>query len=155
MRNSAHTLKRKLLVASISVLVLAVVLTTDTPAARAQDVDDERVMERIGRGRASYRVYCRSCHGNQARGDGIVADVLKIPPSDLTRISARREGEFPFEEIRELIDGRKDVQGHGNRDMPIWGDAFKVATDTQDDAVVAEKITQLVYFLRSIQETGE
>ena len=85
----------------------------------------------------------------------MVAEVLKIPPSDLTRISIRRAGEFPFEEMREIIDGRKEVQGHGSRDMPIWGNAFKVATDTQDDAAVAEKITDLVYYLRSIQETDE
>lgn len=143
------------LIASFSLVALAAVLPTLVPAALAQDEDDERVIDSVGKGRASYRVYCRSCHGTHAQGDGVVAEVLTIPPSDLTRISARREGEFPFEEIREIIDGRKGVEGHGSRDMPIWGDAFKVATDTQDEAAVAEKITQLVYYLGSIQEAGE
>ena len=39
--------------------------------------------------------------------------------------------------------------------MPIWGDALQIVAETQDEAVVKEKLTELVYFLRSIQEEGE
>lgn len=151
MRDPARILNSTLLAAAVaSAFALA---GTFVPAAAAQDAEDEVLMERIGKGRVAYRVYCGSCHGKHAQGDGVVAAVLEVAPADLTRISLRREGEFPFEEIRQIIDGRQGVRGHGDRDMPIWGDAFKVATGAEDDAAVAEKITQLVYFLRSIQET--
>src|SRR5690606_1527922 len=33
-----------------------------------------------------YRVFCASCHGKEARGDGLVAETLKPTVPDLTRI---------------------------------------------------------------------
>ncbi len=138
----------RLIVLSIAGLALLV-----TPiAGQAQSgATDEAVKARIGKGRTSFRLYCRSSHGDNATGDGSVAELLKVPPADLTLISARRDGVFPDEEVSSMIDGRRGVQGHGNRDMPIWGDAFKITAETQDEAVVEEKITQLVSYLKSIQ----
>ena len=137
---------------SIPILSLAVFLAVLAPRVRAQEENEESTAERIARGKISYRLYCRSCHGEHAKGGGPVAEMLKVPPADLTRISARRGGEFPQEEIHSVIDGRDQVKGHGNRDMPIWGDAFSVLEESEDEAMIEEKITRLVYYLESIQE---
>jgi len=108
------------------------------------------------KGRSVYGLYCRSCHGAEGKGDGTVAEVLKITPADLTQIAARRDGVFPKEEIHAMIDGRKGgVRGHGAKDMPVWGDAFKKTDETADEAQVSEKIDALVNFLISIQESSK
>ncbi len=136
----------------LSIAALAAVPAWVAPAARAEDGDETRSAERIARGRISFRLYCRSCHGEHAKGGGPVAHMLKVPPPDLTRITARHGGEFPEEKVRRIIDGRDEVTSHGSRDMPIWADAFRVVEESEDEAMVQEKITRLVYYLRSIQE---
>lgn len=101
-------------------------------------------------GRSVYRGYCGSCHGKQALGDGPVAQYLDPRPSDLTRIRERREGEFPFDEIYRIIDGRQPVPGHGSSEMPVWGEAFKVAGAASEEEVQG-KINALAHYLMSIQ----
>ena len=76
-------------------------------------------------GRVTFQRYCASCHGAEGHGDGNVAQYLKIPPADLTRIQAENDGEFPADDVRAFIDGRRDVAGHGTREMPVWGEVFQ------------------------------
>ncbi len=102
-------------------------------------------------GKHIFRTYCASCHGQQARGDGPVAEHLLIEPSDLTQISARHDGKFPAERVFKIIDGREKVRGHGNSEMPIWGDAFRNTDAKLSEKEVRQKITALVHFLESIQ----
>ncbi|MGB6366419.1 MAG: cytochrome c, partial [Thermoanaerobaculia bacterium] len=47
----------------------------------------KKAPESISSGRLLYRVHCESCHGEDGTGDGPMAEVLEIPPSDLTRLS--------------------------------------------------------------------
>lgn len=99
-------------------------------------------------GSQSFRTYCASCHGQEGKGDGPLAEHLKVPPADLTVISQANDGTFPFEEVRSKIDGRETVRGHGPADMPVWGDAFQT-TDTEEQA--QQRIEELTHFLWSIQ----
>jgi len=107
-------------------------------------------------GKTIYRVYCASCHGVSAEGDGKLADYLTVKPSDLTRIAERNDGEFPTERVTQIIDGREDVAGHSS-DMPVWGDAFQKTDVLEDEppevreVEVARKIDSLLAYLRSIQ----
>lgn len=100
-----------------------------------------------------YRVFCASCHGPQAHGDGLVAATLKPAVPDLTRIAARNGGTFPTERVRDFIDGQTLPRAHGTRAMPVWGWDF-YAISREDPARrqrAAELIDRLVEFLRSIQ----
>jgi mono/diheme cytochrome c family protein len=104
------------------------------------------------RGRFFYEVYCLSCHGESGKGDGPTAEVLKIRPTDLTRLRLENEGEFPREKVRSAIDGRKEVHAHGTRRMPIWGLTFQeLDKDTNQEAEVRAKIDQLMSYLEQIQ----
>ena len=38
-------------------------------------------------GKASYKIYCMNCHGVSGKGDGYLADSLKVKPTDLTAIA--------------------------------------------------------------------
>jgi len=107
----------------------------------------------IEAGRALYVRYCASCHGLDARGGGPVAEALRIAPSDLTRISARRDGRFPESEVKEIVDGRKAVRGHGPRSMPVWGLRFAAEEPfgAPSEPSVQSQLTLLLLYLESIQ----
>lgn len=102
-------------------------------------------------GSYTYRTYCASCHGADAKGDGPLADSLRFRPPDLTLIAKRSGGEFPFEDVVRIVDGRKPLKGHGGPDMPIWGDAFRNAADGYDDASARAKIRSVVEHLKTLQ----
>lgn len=80
--------------------------------------------EKVDQGKREYMNKCAVCHGQSGKGDGGVADVLKVAPTDLTMLSKKNGGVFPFERVLMSIDGRQVVKGHGDRDMPVWGSDY-------------------------------
>ena len=75
-------------------------------------------------GKREYMNKCAVCHGQSGKGDGGAIDILKATPTDLTILSKKNGGVFPFQWVYMVIDGRQLVKGHGDRDMPIWGNDF-------------------------------
>lgn len=98
-----------------------------------------------------FRTYCASCHGVTGHGDGPIAGEFRKIPPDLTKYSARNGGVFPSERLREIIDGR-GVPAHGNREMPVWGDAFRTGRDRLSTEEVRARIDAIVAYLKAIQE---
>jgi len=98
-----------------------------------------------------YRMYCASCHGATARGDGPLAAPMRRTPPNLTEITKRQKGAYPKELIFKVIDGRERVAGHGGPDMPVWGDAFMRTSDNADRNSVRFRIQALVDYLETIQ----
>jgi hypothetical protein len=86
----------------------------------------------------------------EARGDGPLADQLRVRPPDLTLI-AKRNGSFDRERVQRIVDGRKPVKGHGGPDMPVWGDVFKHAEEGYSEKRSVERIQALVDYLATIQ----
>jgi hypothetical protein len=41
----------------------------------------------------------------------------KVAPTDLTVLTKKNNGVFPFDSVYEIIDGRKTVIAHGTRDI--------------------------------------
>jgi mono/diheme cytochrome c family protein len=102
-------------------------------------------------GASLYKVYCASCHGASARGDGAVAQYLKYPAADLTRIASRANGVFPSGEVFKIIDGRQRVGAHGDSAMPVWGDGFTRVISGSSAADNRARIEALVKYLEGIQ----
>lgn len=100
-----------------------------------------------------YHAFCASCHGDHGAGNGPVADILHVRPSDLTTIAGRNGGVFPRDRVHATIDGRTSLKGHGPGEMPIWGDVLK-ATEGRDEATIAKRIAALVAYVESIQVKG-
>jgi mono/diheme cytochrome c family protein len=96
-----------------------------------------------------FHTYCASCHGTRGRGDGPVAGQLRQLPPDLTTFTRRNGGVFPTERVRQILDGR-GIGVHGERDMPVWGDAFRVRSGLTPEAVDA-RIAAIVRYLQDIQ----
>ena len=107
----------------------------------------------VDEGRELYQRHCMVCHGPAGKGDGPLADELKVRPADLTKIAQHHGGTFPEIELREFIDGRRKVRGHGGGEMPIWGRVFARGGEsgTASEAEVKAKLDALVAFIRSIQ----
>jgi mono/diheme cytochrome c family protein len=80
-------------------------------------------------GKEMYRRYCASCHGVDGKGNGPVASQLKIKLSDLTTIKKRNNGVFPVDNVMATIDGRRVIKGHGDGEMPVWGEVFSSEVD--------------------------
>ena len=97
-----------------------------------------------------FRVHCASCHGTDARGTGPIAEHMRHGPTDLTQYTRRNGGVFPSERVYRIIEGR-DVPAHGDRDMPVWGETFKMLPGSNAAGVKA-RIEALVRYLQGIQE---
>ncbi|WP_239491047.1 c-type cytochrome [Luteitalea sp. TBR-22] len=127
-----------------------------SPAARAFPRAQQQEVASTGKAAAFvgsdlFRSYCATCHGEAAKGDGPLASMLKKRPADLTMFSKNNGGTFPAELVGRIIDGRKQVDGHGGKDMPVWGDAFKEAGGGSDEAAIKARIDALVRYLETIQ----
>lgn len=108
-----------------------------------------------------FRVGCAACHGLDGKGNGLLAGLLTRKPADLTQISKRNDGKFPILKIYETIDGKREEQAHGARDMPIWGERYRIEACLDPlyqfhtggcEALIRGRVLELVYYIQSIQE---
>src|ERR671925_538609 len=78
-------------------------------------------------GHREFRHACAVCHGLGGKGESVMTtlNLLTVRPTDLTQLSKKHQGQFPFWQVYRIIDGREEVKGHGTRDMPIWGAVFR------------------------------
>ncbi|WP_237213446.1 c-type cytochrome [Falsiroseomonas oryziterrae] len=109
------------------------------------------------RGVEFYRAACAQCHGTDGKGGGPVAGLLTARPSDLTTLTRRNNGAFPFVRVGQIIDGREDIVAHGGREMPFWGAMFGFEAgdrfgNRMREAYVQGRVYELVLYLNSIQQ---
>jgi len=81
--------------------------------------------DKAASGKSEFRNSCALCHGADGKGGGVI-DLLKTAPPDLTTLAKRNGGKFPAERVANMIDGREFVKGHGDRDMPAWGNRYSM-----------------------------
>ncbi len=129
------------LLAGVSLVAL---LWAPAPAALAQQEDV------IESGRQQFSQQCAVCHGLEGQGDGVLGPHLKEQPADLSRLSERNGGTFPFWEVYGKIDGRNKVGAHGPGDMPVWGTVERY--EGTSGRLAMGQILEIVFFLQSIQE---
>ena len=77
-----------------------------------------------------------------------MAGSITPKPSDLTVLSKNNGGEFPYERVFMMIDGRGALAAHGSGQMPIWGDRYSLEVK---QPIVRARILELTYYLREIQ----
>jgi mono/diheme cytochrome c family protein len=107
-------------------------------------------------GKGSYLRYCASCHGDDGKGDGPYAPLLKLKPADLTQLAKKNNGVFPVGRVTRILDGSEEIPGHGSRQKPVWGHPFGAGEETAGGnaapTVARERIELLLRYLNSIQE---
>ncbi|MGD0073309.1 MAG: cytochrome c [Candidatus Binataceae bacterium] len=111
-------------------------------------------------GQFEYHDYCASCHGLSGKGDGPVAAALTRSPGDLTQLRKKHGGKFPSQRVYRTIDGRDRVPSHGTREMPVWGQVFRLrqgslagggAPPLTDEEIKA-RIQPIVEYIKSLQK---
>ncbi len=113
--------------------------------------------EEMSYGEAEYLNSCAACHGERGVGNGPLAPALVTRPADLTELSTKNGGEFPYYRVFAVIDGRYIVPGHGDRDMPVWGRQF-VEEDARmfgplgGELVTADRIHALAEYIATLQQ---
>ncbi len=118
----------------------------------------EEPIDKIGK--QEFLRSCAACHGESAKGDGLVAELLLVKPPDLTAIRKRHGGKFPASWVYRIIDGRNEMRPHGSEEMPIWGDRYRadalgelpLPLNVGADAIVHGRILSLIFYLELIQE---
>ncbi|MFT4706757.1 MAG: mono/diheme cytochrome c family protein [Yoonia sp.] len=106
-------------------------------------------------GDALFAQHCATCHGADARGNGPMAPVLMLQPSDLTQLTNRAGGTYPVSLLISKLDGRDPLLSHGSP-MPIFGPFFEgkgVVMRGEDGVLImtSQPIIDLVEYLRSMQ----
>lgn len=102
-------------------------------------------------GKIDFQNYCAQCHGSNGKG----GKEVDIEGPDLTQLSRKNGGQFPFQEVYEVVDGRKKAAAHKRLlDMPLWGVYFQPQglSDHASEAKVKARITDLVSYVQSLQE---
>jgi mono/diheme cytochrome c family protein len=111
-------------------------------------------------GQREYQSHCSLCHGWEGKGDGPYASYVqfktKIP--DLTTLSKKNNGVFPFQRVYEIIDGTEVLKAHGTREMPIWGPEYRTQIEgmyagapVNREAYARAHILALVHYLNRLQ----
>jgi mono/diheme cytochrome c family protein len=115
----------------------------------------------IEAGRKEFSQSCMTCHGVSGKGDGEMAKYLTIKPADLTELSKKNNGQYPFMKVFQTIDGRAVVKAHGAGPMPIWGDRYTVDSGAAGaepyktysaEPFVRARILELTYYIQSLQK---
>jgi mono/diheme cytochrome c family protein len=98
-----------------------------------------------------FATHCASCHGADGEGGGVAANTIKIQPPNLRTLAKRNGGQFPRDAVEAYIDGRKEIQAHGDRVMPVWGDFLQMPSDKGSQEAVRRRIAALADFIERLQ----
>lgn len=130
-----------------SVLSLVVAAGLSAGAAGAQDAEV---------GKEIYERYCATCHDLNATGNGPMAPVLVLQPTNLTALTQNNDGVFPMQRVVMRIDGRDPLVSHGSP-MPVYGDFFEgetisLKTESGQPILTSPAVVDLVAYLQSLQK---
>jgi mono/diheme cytochrome c family protein len=112
-------------------------------------------------GKLEFNNNCAVCHGTTGKGDGPAGMYTTPPAADLTTISKRNNGLFPFARLYETIDGTRMAKGHGTREMPIWGNEYNAkaarmlgvfGTLRDQESFTRGRIVALIGYIYSLQK---
>jgi len=121
--------------------LLAAALLFGAAAARAAEPSGEQL----------FAAHCSSCHGADGEGGGPAANTTNIQPPNLRTLAKRNGGKFPRDAVEAYIDGRKQVEAHGDRLMPVWGDFLQMPSDKGSQEPVRQRIAALADFIERLQ----
>jgi len=133
-----------------TLLVLAATAVAATCNAQEQ-------FQPADQGRRDFESDCAMCHGVDGKGGGSYARLQQLKTPDLTLLTVRNRGEFPYRQVAEIIDGRHSTIIHGIPGMPIWGDRFEAVaaaecrdTHCDPESVVRARVRALTEYIRRL-----
>jgi mono/diheme cytochrome c family protein len=140
-----HQQKRWPILILCLILLPAILLS-----AQKQDKTTSSARDTV-EGAKIFQYHCAMCHGTDGRGHGPDAVVLKHPVPDVTLISQRNGGKFPYQRVKKIIEGQENGWlAQGDREMPIWGPIFHRVESDQDWGEV--RLDAITRHMESIQQ---
>jgi mono/diheme cytochrome c family protein len=108
-------------------------------------------------GKEDYEKYCADCHGSGGKGNGPAVQTIPMnpPPSDLTQLTRSNGGKFPFDDVVDTIDGRKNIPSHERIQMPFLGTTLQKPGQEftpESDAAVKKRIEAMARYVESLQQ---
>jgi len=125
---------------AVALVLISVATATITMAGRAQAEPP--------RGQDEYLRYCSACHGEQADGEGPVANVLDPRPPALTALTAKYGSPLGTDLVAYVM-GTTMPRAHGTSDMPVWGRNLQSPDGSDGKAI--QIIWLIADYLDSIQ----
>lgn len=137
---------------------LTVGVFTIGTAAMAHAQQSGPIRRSVDVGKYEYDSHCAVCHGSTGKGNGVYAERLEKSTTvpNLTELSKKNNGVFPYARVYETIDGRLEVPAHGPKDMPIWGRDFSAMNPmlgpyVNDEGFARVKILVLTEYIYRLQ----
>lgn len=108
-------------------------------------------------GKQDYEAYCAECHGKAGKGNGPTTQNIPMnpPPPDLTGLAKKNGGKFPFDEVVDTIDGRKNLPSHERIQMPFLGATLQQRGKEftpESDAEVKRRIEAMARYVQHLQQ---
>jgi mono/diheme cytochrome c family protein len=148
----------------VRMLLAGASLFGTTAIAVAQQASSPAQSNQVDFGKAEFESRCATCHGITGKGDGPTAQYLTRKPSDLTTLAKNNNGVLPVAAMYEVIEGGKEVPGHGNSGMPAWGNAYRnqagehafdtpydVGAFARSEAYARARILALIEYINRLQ----
>jgi Cytochrome C oxidase, cbb3-type, subunit III len=128
---------------TVFMVVMTLALTARTAAAQS--------------GKQDYEAYCTECHGSGGKGNGPSVQVIPMnpPPPDLTQLAKKNGGKFPFDEVVDTIDGRKNIPSHERIQMPFLGATLQKRGQEftpESNAEVKRRIESMARYVETLQQ---
>jgi len=106
-------------------------------------------------GGAVFSNLCAACHGPGGEGNGRAVGALNRTVPDLTTLSAKNDGVYPYSRVKSAILGKTRVVEHGTIDMPSWGEQFSNVRPSGSalirQAYARERVRLLTRYIQSLQ----
>jgi mono/diheme cytochrome c family protein len=133
-----------------ALLFLLPIIAAAQNYSNSRTADDQHTRIPLS-GAKIFQYHCAACHGSDGRGNGPATAALKHAVPDLTLLSQKNHGKFPYDGVRNLIEGVPPLtRAHGTREMPVWGPIFhEVEADMDWGEVRLDAVTR---HLESIQQ---
>jgi len=134
-----------------TLLLAGALLAATVVIARAPAENETLPLNYAPSGKVMFKQYCASCHGADAQGDGPLAQLLKVPPTDLTMLARHNNGRFPRDQVTSVLEFGSGNDWHGSSEMPVWGPLF-LRYDKNNERAVEQRIKNLCDYLASVQQ---
>lgn len=109
-------------------------------------------------GKREFETNCAMCHGLDGRGSGVLSTYLNRQPTNLTTLARSNGGILPMDRMFAMIEGSREVPGHGTRDMPAWGNDYRAEAARlyfevpyDPEVVVRAKVLSLIEYINRLQ----
>lgn len=132
-------------------LLASGIAAQENPGSNRDDKSQQLPPGYVPSGKTMFKQYCASCHGSDGKGRGPATPTLNTRVPDLTTLTKRHDGKFPFEYVESVLRFGPGFAAHGSAEMPVWGPIFQYL-ENYNETAVRQRIRNLCEYIESMQQ---